>query len=429
MKRLIFSFIVLSFYFFSCSKEKDETSPKITITNPVNSQQIYGVDTIQIVLNVADDINIESVQVSLKDANDIVVGQSIVKRPNLKKYSLNELFYLNEIHIESGVYYFDISASDGENTTRKYVEVNLNEVSKYREGIFLSSYNSVSSDVYLMDNSFQTNFYKNYVGDVLGIAVNSYHQQLIHTCYTVGAMVATDIFTKNPEWTIAAQSSTTPYFTSVLMGNDNKVYTGYYDGRFKAFNASGSASINGLANQNFYIEQSALLGDFYVTEQQSIPVGQVKIVLNWAVSGVQFHQATVNEDIKGIYQHSNNEIILLTNTTSNTGNVAFYYLSTGLIGHPFSVSIGKIEDCVEISSGLYLVAEGNNLTYINTNNYTTLPYLSGVSADLLRYDSFSNELFVVSGNQLTIYDYSSKAVKSIYVHSANILDLDFWYNK
>lgn len=429
MKRLIFSFIVLAACFFSCSKEEDGTPPKITVTKPVNSQQINGIDTIQIVFDVADDMNIENIQVSLKNANDIIVGQSIVKRPGSKKYSFNELFYLNEILLESGVYYFDISASDGENTTRKYVEVNLNEVSKYREGIFISSYNGASSDVYLMDNSFQTNYYKNYVGDVLGIAVNSYHQQLIHVCYTSGAMVATDLVTNNFAWSVAAQSSTTPYFTGLLLGEDHKLYAGYYDGRFKAFNTSGSASISGLANPSFYVQQSALLGDFYVTEQQSIPVGQVQLVLNWAVSGVQFQQVSVNEDIKGIYQHSNNEMILLTNTSSNLGNVAFYYISTGLIGHPFSVSIGKIEDCVEISTGLYLVAEGNNLTYVNTNDFTTLPYLTGVSADLLRYDSFSNELFVVDGNQLTIYDYSSKAVKSIYAHPTTIVDLDFWYNK
>lgn len=429
MKRLIFSFIVLTICFFSCSKEKDGTPPKITITNPTNSQQINSIDTIQVEFEVADDMNIENIQVSLKNSNDIVVGQSIVKRPDSKKYSFNELFYLNEILLESGSYYFDISASDGENTTRKYIDVNLNEASKNRKGIFISSYNGVSSDVYLMDTSFQSSFYKNYVGDVLGIDVNSYHQQLIHTCYTSGAMVSTDLFTNASAWTISAQSSTTPYFTGVLLGDDHKVYTGYYDGRFKAFNNSGSASISGTANQSFYIQQAALLGNFYVTEQQSIPVGQVKIVLNWAVSGVQFQQATVNEDIKGIYQHSNNEMILLTNTSSNTGNVAFYYMNTGLIGHPFSLSIGKIEDCVEISSGLYLVAEGNNLTLINTNNYTTIPYLAGVSANLLRYDSFSNELFIVNGNQLTIYDYSSKTVKSIYAHSATIVDLDFWYNK
>ena len=133
--------------------------------------------------------------------------------------------------------------------------------------------------------------------------------------------------------------------------------------------------------------------------------------------------------IIGIYQKNNNEYILLTNNSSNIGNVIFYYLSTGLTGSPFSVSIGKIEDCVEISTGVYLVAEGSNLTLINCNTFSTLSYLTGVTANKLKYDSQSNELFVVDGSQITIYDYTTKSVKSIYVHPTAVVDLDFWYNK
>lgn len=419
----------MSLCFFSCSKEKDESSPKITVRAPTNMQQVNGIDSVKVIFDVEDNENIENVQVSLKNNNDIIVSHNLSKRPNTKTYTFNELYIIDELHLESGQYYFDISASDGENISHKYVQVNLSEVTRVREGIFISSYNGSSSDVYLMDNTFQASYYKNFAGDVLDIAVNSYHQQLIHTCYTNGSMVATDLLTNTTAWTIPALSTSTPYFTGALLGGDHKLYTGYYDGRFKAFNNAGAASVNGYSNPNTYIQQAALLDDFYVTEQKSLAAGQVKVVLNWAASGSQYQQASVNEDIKGIYRRTTNEFILLTNTSSNVGKVVFYYLSTGLTGSPFNVNIGKIEDCIEVSKGLYLVAEGNNLTYINTNTFTALTYLSGVTANLLRYDSFANELFVVDGNQLTIYDFSSKAVKSSYVHSTNIVDLDFWFNR
>lgn len=422
--------IILSFFIFSCSKEKDESPPEIVVSQPANGQQFNSIDTVQLVFSVSDNENVKSIRVSLRNSNDDIVAQTISRAPNTKTFQFNEPYTINNIHLQSGAYYFDISASDGDNTSHKFIHVNLNSIPKTRQGIFISSYNGSSSDVYLMDNSFQTSYYKNFSGDVLGIVVNSFDQQLIHSCYTLGSLTAIDLFNGSPLWSIAAQSSPpTPFFTSLMKGSDNKIYTGYRDGRFKALNTSGAASINGWANTNFYIEESALFGDFYVTEQQSIPVGQSKIVLHWKASGAQHQQAWVNEDIIGIYQKNNNEYILLTNNSSNVGNVLFYYLSTGLTGSPFGVSIGKIEDAVEISSGLYLVAEGNNLTYINTNNFTTLNYLTGVTANLLRYDSFNDELFVVSGNQITIYDYTTKAVKSIYVHPTTIVDLDFWYNK
>lgn len=426
-----FSYIIfVAIVIFSCSKEKDETPPKIVVSAPLNSQQIGGKDTIPVVFNVTDDKNIKNVSVSLRNSNDIIVSHTISRAPNTKSYQFNEAYILDEIHLESGQYYFDINATDGENTSHKFIQVTLNETPKIRKGIFISSYNGSSADVYLMDNNFLINYYKNFSGDVLGIAVNSYYQQLIHSCSITGSLTAIDLNTGNTLWNIAAQSTPpSPYFTSLMKGSDNKIYSGYRDGRFKAFNSNGAASINGWANTNFYVEEAALLGDFYFTEQQSIPVGQSKIVVHWAVSGVQYQQASVNEDVKGIYQKNTNEIILLTNNSSNVGNVLFYYLSTGLTATPFSVSLGKIESCVEISAGLYLVAEGNNLTYINTNNFTTLPYLTGAIANIIKYDSYNDELFVVNGNQIIIYDYTSKLVKSSYVHPTTIVDLDFWYNK
>ena len=428
-KYCIYLFI-LNLFFVSCSKEKDESPPTISVQQPVSGQQINGLDTIPIVFSVSDDENVKGISISLRNSNDDIVAQTISKSVNTKEYQFNESYVLDNVHLQSGAYYFDISANDGENTSHKFINVNLNAIPKTREGIFISSYNGTSSDVYLMDNSYQTSHYKNFSGDVLGITVNSYDQQLVHSCYVSGSLTAINLLNGNTAWTITAQPSPpTPYFTSLMKGYDNKIYSGYRDGKFKAFNTSGAASINGWANTNFYIEEAALLGDFYVTEQQSIPVGQSKIVLHWKASGAQHQQAWVNEDIKGIYQKNNNEYILLTNNSSNIGNVIFYYLSTGLTGSPFSVSIGKIEDCVEISSGVYLVAEGSNLTLINCNTFSTISYLTGVTADKLKYDNQSNELFVVDGSQITIYDYSTKSVKSIYVHPTTVVDLDFWYNK
>ena len=74
-------------------------------------------------------------------------------------------------------------------------------------------------------------------------------------------------------------------------------------------------------------------------------------------------------------------------------------------------------------------AENGNLTLINAGSFFKLPYISGVNANQLVYDDLTDELFVIDGNQITIYDYSTKAVKSYYNHSNTIKDLDIWYNK
>jgi hypothetical protein len=82
-----------------------------------------------------------------------------------------------------------------------------------------------------------------------------------------------------------------------------------------------------------------------------------------------------------------------------------------------------------VGNGLYLIARNGDVRLINANNFTTQLYLLGANATLLKYDGFNNELFVVSGNVVTIYDYSSKVVKGTYNHTNPVLDVELMYNR
>jgi hypothetical protein len=66
---------------------------------------------------------------------------------------------------------------------------------------------------------------------------------------------------------------------------------------------------------------------------------------------------------------------------------------------------------------------------VNLNTFTKSTYLSGVNAQLVKYDAVTNEVLVVNGANLNSYDYNTKIVKNSYIHSNPILAVDFWYNK
>ena len=66
---------------------------------------------------------------------------------------------------------------------------------------------------------------------------------------------------------------------------------------------------------------------------------------------------------------------------------------------------------------------------VNANNYSTLPYLSGINANKIKYDAFSNELYVIDNNIITAYDFSSKNVLFSYTHTSTVVDLVFLFNK
>ncbi len=424
LKQTIFiTFIITCFW--SCSKDKDNFRPTISITSPTHQQNISGTDTLQIIAEFKDDQNLESLQVFLKDENNNVVLSSISKNPNTKTYQLNEWFFFDDIHLPSGQYYFTFKASDGENTTIETVDIWYDEQSKQRLGVFIADNTGSNTNITLLDNAYNASFYNNYSGDFLKMTVNSFEQQLLISSNSSKTVMAANLLTGgNVAWTDVSNFNITGF-----LATEDFNYAGLYDGNLKRYNTNGAFNFHGTANLNFYIEEIGTHNNYLITEQKNISNSNVQLVLSWLSTGAQVSQTAINEDILKMYSIDANTLALFTNDAVPAGNLIFYYFSTGLTNSPFNINTGEIDDCEEISTGIYLLAENGNLTTINVVSFSKAPYLNGVNANLIKYDYFTNELFVVDGNQLTIYDYTSKSVKGNYTHSAPILDLDFWYNK
>lgn len=433
-RKIVFKIAVVFIVFlFSCSKDKDETLPTIVIHAPVHLQQINGIDTIQVLATITDDRNLESVSVSLRDGNDIPVLPTISKSPNARDYELNVFYFFDNVHLPSGQYDFAINASDGENTNTKYVTIFLNETPRVRKGIFVISNGGNFSDVYYLDSIYNGSFYNSINGDYLGTAVNSFDQQFIHASGITGSISSIDLNSGGNIWNIPIiNSPPTPFYTGFLYSNQS-IFLGKRNGGIQGYNRYGAANFNSSPNTGFYMESAIVhetnINSYLVAEEKSIAGSFVKLRLYWMSSGVFVQQVDVNSDIKGIYSQTQGTIILLVNDATSNGKLLFYDISSGQTSSPFNINVGQIDDCIEISTGVYLVAEGGNLTLINANNYSTLPYLTGIGASRLWYDDLTNELFVANGSSLSIYDYSSKGLKDTYTHTDVIKEVVFWYNK
>ena len=423
-------FIALGLLFiFSCSKEKDEEPPVIVIDSPTHLQNINSGDTLQILGTISDDKNVQSVRIVLKDNNNINALSTASIELNSPTHNLNVLYFFDDIHMETGTYHFNISATDGENTTTKFIEVFVSGVPKTREGVFIYDNVASTTSIFRLDNTFNATLFKSFSGDFLGGAANSYYQQLISTGSATGKASVIDPEFGFDLWDIPlVNSPPTPYFTSIFF-NDKTTYLGYYNGDIKGYNSSATSSFSAQSVTGFYCESGFVHEEFLVTEQVDITHANFRFGLYYLTTGAQSQQFSIFEDICGMYSFTPNEIVLLSNDASNNGKLSFFNISASGFSSPFSIGTGKIDACEEVGSGLYLIARNGDIRLVNANNFTTQLYVAGANATFLKYDEFTNELFVVSGNSLTVYDYSSKVVKGIYAHSSPILDVQLMYNK
>ena len=416
-------------FILSCSKDKDNIKPTIAVHSPVYMQQINGNDTLHILASVSDNRNIEWVRVTLKNSDGVPVLSTVSKNPNTKEYEFNVSYFFNDIHLTSDQYYFAFKASDGENISSAYVDILFDETPRVRNGIFVFSNNGNVTDFTVLDSNYNGTYYNAVNGDFLGAEVNSYDQQLIHASGISGSISAIDLSSGSVAWSEPIISSPpTIYYTSFSY-ESGLAYLGKWNETIYSYDKNGNSNYITNTTSGFYLMATKVHEDKYlVTVQHSISGNNVNLVLYWMASGVFAQQYSLNEEVIGIYSY-NSEIILITNDASANGKIDFYNTSVGQSSSPFTINVGYIDDCIEVDNGVYLIVNNGDITLINVNNYSTLPYLTGIAANKIKYDFLTNELMVISGNTLSIYDFNSKSLKGTYNHSSNILDVAFWYNK
>lgn len=429
--------IVIVVLLFSCSKDKDEIKPTITINSPTHHQQVNGIDTLQVLATITDDKIILGVSVSLRDDNDIPVLSTVTKNPNSKDYSLNISYFFDDIHLLSGEYELTVMATDGENTTTKHVTILLNETPKNREGMFVIGNTGSTSEIYYLDNFYNSSFYKSIGGDYLGAGVNSYDQLLIHASsgsIANGSIKSIDLKSGLDSWNISIVSAPPVPFYSSFLKDNREVYLGKRNGGIQGYNNFGSPNYNASAVSGFYVESALVHDNKIITEQHTFSGGLVKLIPYWLSSG---SPTSVNasfaayEDIVGMFARTVNEVVVFSNDASFNGKLSYYDPNNGAVTS-FPLGFGPIDDCVEILTGVYLVVHNGNVSQINVNNgfpfATPTSFVSGTGANFIWHDDFLNELFVASGNNLIMYDINGNQTGS-YTHLNPIKEVVFWYNK
>ncbi len=328
MKRLLLLYVTV-FFICSCSKDSDELKPTLVINSPTHLQEVNGVDTVQVIATVSDDKNIDFVSVSLRDENDIPVLSTITKTPNTKDYELNVLYFFDDIHLPSGQYDMRISASDGENTTTKYVQILLNETPINRSGTFVISNTGSVSDIYFLDNAFGGTFYTTVTGDYLGGAVNSFDQQLLHA--SSGSLPGANIHSINLQsgvglWNIPISSSPPlPYYNSFMYEN-RTLYLGKDQGGVDGYGSNGVGSYNGSVLSGFQVGAMLLYDNVLVTEQQSVSSNAVQLIPYWLASGFPTNinaTFTPGEDVLEMFTKTSSEIVVFSNDVGLNGNLTY----------------------------------------------------------------------------------------------------------
>ena len=416
---------------FSCKKDDDGNAPDITINTPVDNQTFNVYDYITVNASVSDQTKIETLSVTLVDAQQSPAHVTVPISVTSASMTFNLQYLLDNIHLESGIYYMLISASDGKHDSHAYRKINIIAVPKVLKTVYVTSKtSSFQTNLSAVDSTFTSIIPGHtFSGDHLGSSVSSYYQQGCMCGNYTGNFSGIDLSNYNVKFGISPVISGNPYFTGFY--NDDKTnYISKYDGNIKGYDYLGSINYGASAIGGYYSEHICFNSGYLISEQQDRTSSAKMLTTYFPSSGFEKNCA-LTQNIVSFCEKDATNVFLFGNVGTQGVIQLFERINNNIWNpYPFTLPAGTVLSAVKIDADTYLIGYSNGTVYkyqYLSGSLTT--YMTGYTAVQLKFDDLTNELYVVEANKISVFDYTSLALHHSVISAEQILEINLLYNR
>jgi hypothetical protein len=416
----------------SCKKDNDESGPTIVFNTPQENQTFNVFDPVIVNATISDENKITAVSIALLDNQRNQVHASLaVPVASSPRFTLNTAYYLDNIHLETGTYFIQITASDGKNDSRKVQQIFVVAAPKVLRKVYVITTPSSSSTIinYLDTATNTLQSYQTFSGDYLASDANSYFQYFYKCGNYTGSFSGIDLTYDLPKFHYNATVSSVPYFTG-FYPTEKTNYVSLYSGYIRGYDYTGNLVFGANAVSGFFPKKTIKNSGYFISEQKDYSTS-ANILVTYYATGAKQQQQILLQDVVAMYEKDYGNVFLFGNNAGQ-GVIQLFDRTNNSIWnpYPFALATGNILSVAQINPNVYLIAHSNGSIYkyqYNTSSVT--PYLTGYTALELKYDDINNTIYIVESNSITIINYSSASVVNTINSAIPIKGINLLYNK
>ncbi len=431
-KNIILLFcIFLSIY--SCHKDSPPDYPTVIISSPYSLEYFNVPTTIHVTGSVSDAKSLTSVTVYIANSGNTPVEHSIQVPVTSNNMSISLTYSLDDIHMAGGEYYMTITASNGTNTQSAFKQIYVDALPTQRNAVYAITRNSAGINAWKINSSFRDSLSFTVPGDYSSSDVNSYYQQFYIAAHDSGNMNAYSVPDVAPYWSITGAVTSSPYFTNIYCKEDEEFVSYYNLGYVKAYNHYGAIQATYNILSGYFPIKTFLWQGFLFVEEKSISSSQENFWSFYEASTAAYQQAVLSGPMVAMYGYDNNDLFVFGNNNSGGAYMQMYNIHTNLFHSPISLSsYGKLLSAAQINASTYLMGFSDGKIYQYTYNPNSItPYINGITASNIRYDSINNQVITSSGKMVSEYNYGLSS--GTFVTSVNlpdsVMDIRILFNK
>ena len=415
---------------FACQKKGDTEDPEVEIIKPESNSHFSIPDSIFIQANTTDNENIEWIQISLVNKDQIPVGATkTIQSVNQQKYHLETYYHVEDILLSSGEYYIQVRVSDGKNTRNGLKKVYINEAERKLEYfLVVTASNPNEISLYELDTTWTKNYITSEPIDYFASTFHSRNQQFIAAGESVYGVKAFHAQNYKKEWTLPATSNPVGSYFRAFAKTEKNILLGIYNGDIFQVNQQGDKIQTYHSDNKMFSYKLLKTSNYLIAAQQNNPESKRYITSYFPEYGGIHNQKYSDFKVKALYPFNQQEVLIPGNLDNQSG-IWQYDLNSLTLWKAKSISQTTIKSSCQISDNNYLISGTNHIYWyqVNTNSLTT--WKSNTSADKLYYDELSNSVIIVNGKNTRFLEFPVPAQKKKISFPENIHAIHPVYNK
>ena len=429
MKYLV---LVLSFAFccISCRKEEDTQAPAVTITSPAQGTQYDVLDVLTVTVQVSDNAELSRVDLQLLNNDMAPVLPVSSHSATGTEQTLNIVYALDDVRMESGTYYFEATAYDvAGNTERTFVQVYVTAIPLRLKNVVAVYTSPGNVNVMLIDSAWNLSSLGVYTGDFSDLAVSSWWQQAGYTGKLSGPFRSITLDGVYPGWTANAFPTTGDYW-----GNCESIGREWFlnfrsDGVIRAKTWSGQNTVQYNANAGYFFNAFTVSGSYFFADQvDATGTNRVLSVFDKATGGGAVQQTSLSILPMKMFPRDNNSIFIAGNTGAQA-KLLIYDFSMNGTWEPIALPAGRLLSAAQVDANTLLLAMDNGNVYKFTYNPVGTVVWASVSAQEIRYDAADNTVITAEGVNIRRYNFTNTSLMNNVALPDSVADVELRFNR
>jgi hypothetical protein len=413
--------------FYSCQKDTDTVNPKIRILLPFSNEQFNVGGMIHIQATITDDNTIEWIRLGLYDENQVPVLPSEVVYPLTNDYFWEADYYLDDIHLKSGIYELRITAFDGNNTGSGYLLLRLVEIARELERVVMVTQSSGSVNVWSVFTGEPSILYS-LPSDYSASLTSSFYRHFYMTGEFVENLVCVEMDSWTREWSVEPMTDPPFHLPGNLYEGQQLLYVSFRSGFVRGYNSEGVIRFatpfsDQVEPGRIFEDQELLLVDLKEKSGHRRYIGGY-----YLASGIERNR--IRTDVEVINFHPLDEIrSFVIGNKADTGYIGFCEVTGDKLWPLHSFEDGTIRASVAVDEkNLIIAGEGNCFWYQYSTNSLT-KFISDVQIRSILYDDIDNFVYLVDSTGISVYTFPDRQFITFVGSEEEVMNAHLVYNK